>query len=279
MVPDTIFPTQQAAVRTVDYLPYGERRISSGTDTSEREYIGEYFDESTSLSYLNARYYEGTRGQFLSEDPAFLAIGNPQKIKQMTGQDIRQYLADPQQLNSYSYAQDNPIRYKDPKGENALAYLFILGGFFLAVENAGPDLYRAVELKAAQIRGDASATRDAIRSQLEQGARKLFEFPFSVALPYPAGAIFDIGGYLQRLKDLLTPKPASGKSGQVGVSSSSSNNGGRLSTSGSGSALTSNQSSALQGVVNSFKPSNKSQEKAILDVVSSFNSYSSQPQK
>jgi hypothetical protein len=60
---------------------------------------------------LNARYYESTRGQFLSEDPSFLAVGDPNAVKQVTGQDQRTFLSDPQQMNSTSYGRAIPIYY------------------------------------------------------------------------------------------------------------------------------------------------------------------------
>jgi hypothetical protein len=44
---------------------------------------------------LNARYYDPARGQFLSEDPSFLAVGDPNAVKQVTGQDQRTFLSDP----------------------------------------------------------------------------------------------------------------------------------------------------------------------------------------
>src|SRR5712691_5641395 len=53
---------------------------------------------------LQARYYDGSKGEFLSEDPVFL--GDPKQ----------QVLTDPQSLNSYSYANDNPITRSDPSG-------------------------------------------------------------------------------------------------------------------------------------------------------------------
>ena len=92
-------------VQTLDYYPYGSPRIKSGTDVSQREYIGQMYDEASNLSYLNARYYDGNRGQFLSEDPVFWAL--PSNI-----------LADPQQMNSYNYARSNPIRFSDPEGKS-----------------------------------------------------------------------------------------------------------------------------------------------------------------
>jgi RHS repeat-associated protein len=57
---------------------------------------------------LNARYYESARGQFISQDPVFWEIG--------LSQDGRNALSNPQALNSYSYASDNPITNKDPSG-------------------------------------------------------------------------------------------------------------------------------------------------------------------
>lgn len=65
---------------------------------------------------MNARYYEGSRGQFLSQDPAFLAVGNAGDLKSKTGLDLQTYLSDPQGFNSYSYARNNPLKYVDQDG-------------------------------------------------------------------------------------------------------------------------------------------------------------------
>src|SRR5215467_13617166 len=60
-------------VQTLDFYPYGSTRISVATSTNEkRKFIGQFTDDST-LSYLNARYYESNRGQFTSEDLSFLS--------------------------------------------------------------------------------------------------------------------------------------------------------------------------------------------------------------
>lgn len=53
---------------------------------------------------MKARYYDGTRGQFLSQDPS--TRDNPDTL-----------LEDPQQLNYYAYARGNPLRLVDPTGE------------------------------------------------------------------------------------------------------------------------------------------------------------------
>jgi hypothetical protein len=56
-----------------------------------------------------------TRGQFLSEDPIFLQLGGPD-AERLAKRSLQQILTDPQGLNSYSYAEDNPITIKDPSG-------------------------------------------------------------------------------------------------------------------------------------------------------------------
>jgi RHS repeat-associated protein len=103
-------------VQTLDYYPYGALRISSATSTNEkRKFIGQFSDDS-GLSYLQARYYNPNQGQFISEDPSFLSVGDPNQVQQVTGRDQQTFLADPQLANSYNYGRDNPITNKDPQG-------------------------------------------------------------------------------------------------------------------------------------------------------------------
>jgi RHS repeat-associated protein len=91
-------------VQTLDYYPFGEKRINHGNTTSQRQFIGEEFDSQSNLNYLNARYYDAARGQFLSEDPVFWEESSNQS------------LGNPQSLNSYSYSDNNPINRSDPSG-------------------------------------------------------------------------------------------------------------------------------------------------------------------
>lgn len=119
-------------IQTIDYFPYGARRINVGTDVSQREYIGQYYDEESQLSYLNARYYSSDRGQFTSQDPVFWEVGQTE--------DGRKVLNNPQLQNSYAYAGGNPITQKDPTGRIALvddAAILTIG----AVAIAGTYLY------------------------------------------------------------------------------------------------------------------------------------------
>ena len=104
-----------AVLQTLDYFPYGATRISTnvGSADSARKFIGQFADTS-SLDYLNARYYDPSRGQFISQDPVFLEIGR--------GRTENKVLTNPQVLNSYSYAAANPIINKDPLGREAYTW-------------------------------------------------------------------------------------------------------------------------------------------------------------
>ena len=59
-------------------------------------------------------------GQFTQPDPVANYLNDPQKLKQATGQDLQKYLENPQALNNYSYTQNNPVRYVDPRGETII---------------------------------------------------------------------------------------------------------------------------------------------------------------
>jgi len=105
-------------VQLMDYYPYGATRIATSTypTNEKRQYIGQFSDAQTNLNYLQARYYDSTRGQFTSEDPVFWIS--------------KQRLNNPQTLNAYSYAINNPIAKKDPSG---LQYYDASGSFTFPV--------------------------------------------------------------------------------------------------------------------------------------------------
>jgi RHS repeat-associated protein len=97
-------------IQALDYYPYGSGRIASSSSSQDEKhkFIGQYADSASGLDYLNARYYDGQRTQFLSEDAVFWEIGQTR--------DGKSALLNPQSQNSYSYAEDNPITKKDPWG-------------------------------------------------------------------------------------------------------------------------------------------------------------------
>ncbi len=101
----------------MDYYPYGDIRLDekAGSFSEQRKYAGHELDVDTGLSYMNARYYNGKIGRFVSQDP--LVVNNPERL-----------LQDPQSLNYYAYSRNNPIVNVDPTGNfsiNAYLALFI----------------------------------------------------------------------------------------------------------------------------------------------------------
>lgn len=111
MSTSVIIDEEGEPIQFIDYEPYGAINVNYQVETRDQrsKYLGEKYDQESGYSYLNARYYDGGRGQFLSQDPVFLGIGVDSRTAQA--------LQDPQLMNSYSYARNNPIVYKDPNGE------------------------------------------------------------------------------------------------------------------------------------------------------------------
>jgi RHS repeat-associated protein len=103
----------------LDYFPFGSVRIDqkSGSYGDQRQYAGSEFDSDTGLNYMQARYYDSGIGRFVSQDPAFLAVGDKKRLENVTGDKIELYLFNPQGLNSYSYVMNNPLTRIDPDGQ------------------------------------------------------------------------------------------------------------------------------------------------------------------
>ncbi|MES2436602.1 MAG: RHS repeat-associated core domain-containing protein [Patescibacteria group bacterium] len=95
-----------------DYYPYGNVRLDerTGAFNEQRKYAGSEFDGDTAYNYMQARYYDSNSGRFISQDSIFLNMGNE-----------NDFLSDPQQLNSYSYARNNPLKYYDPDGNQTVS--------------------------------------------------------------------------------------------------------------------------------------------------------------
>jgi RHS repeat-associated protein len=91
-------------VETMTYYPYGEVKSDlPGTPVNvPYKYTGKERDSSTGLMYYEARYYDPKLGRFISADT------------------IIPNVRDPQDLNRYTYASNNPFRYTDPTGHFSL---------------------------------------------------------------------------------------------------------------------------------------------------------------
>lgn len=74
---------------------------TSTGDPNHFKFIGAELDSETGLYHMGRRYYSPALGRFLQPDPIYIEAHR---------------LADPQQLNLYGYARNNPTTLSDPTG-------------------------------------------------------------------------------------------------------------------------------------------------------------------
>jgi len=146
-----VYNTGNATWVTQRYYPWGT--IRPGPDNAlptDYTFTGQKLDESTGLMYYGARYYDPVLGRFVQPDPLVqsdaknptpylplaVSYANP-KILEQWNQLQRSRLApeaqtsskpsvlDPQLLNRYTYARNNPLAYVDDSGYIAW---WIVGG-------------------------------------------------------------------------------------------------------------------------------------------------------
>lgn len=95
-----------------DYKPFGEEQAVSGTAENSKRFVGKEKDEETGLSYFGARYEDAKTGRFIAVDPVRV-------VDPMTSKTNERLLLNPQRLNVYAYALNNPYRYLDPDGRES----------------------------------------------------------------------------------------------------------------------------------------------------------------
>ncbi len=84
------------------FTPYGQDRGPNISTIDNRGFLNQPTNTTTGLTHLGARDYDPTTGRFITVDPIL---------------DI----TDPQQMNGYAYASNNPITFSDPDGLMARA--------------------------------------------------------------------------------------------------------------------------------------------------------------
>ena len=99
-----------------EYEPFGSlsRHEKYGDDESTAWYYftGKPLDDETGLYFFGARYYNPVIGRFITPDTIVQSPGNPQT------------------LNRYSYAGNNPVNHIDPSGHSWKKFWAKYGGWF-----------------------------------------------------------------------------------------------------------------------------------------------------
>ncbi len=122
------------------YAPYGTIRAFTGTAVTSYRYTGKELDSETGLYYYGARYYDPMIGRFISADS------------------IVSDVYDPQDLNRYAYARNNPMKYVDPDGHafKAATMVFRVGqalykgyGLYSTVSGIVEDTQTILDSKAS----------------------------------------------------------------------------------------------------------------------------------
>lgn len=92
-------------VELAEYSPYGSLARREGAVEVAHKFTGHRQDAVNGLVFAQARYYDPSLGRFISADPT---VQSPD---------------DPQDLNRYAYARNNPINLVDPSGYGWLRQL------------------------------------------------------------------------------------------------------------------------------------------------------------
>ena len=99
----------------VEYTPYGETWIEKTDDLFDMlpyRFTAKELDEETGLYYYGARYLNPRTSRWISSDPAGFELINPN----------RNGFNFIESQNWYSYVSNNPIKYLDPTGFEAILF-------------------------------------------------------------------------------------------------------------------------------------------------------------
>jgi RHS repeat-associated protein len=91
--------TGDTGIDDSDFYPFGAERPISLSSGNSYKFTGKERDSESGLDNFGARYNSSSMGRFMSPDPIYIEATK---------------LADPQQLNLYSYVRNNPLNLVDP---------------------------------------------------------------------------------------------------------------------------------------------------------------------
>ena len=132
------------------YDAFGNVQTETGqAESNDFTYTGHERDQASGLIYAKARYYDPQLGLFLSRDP------------------FEGYDNTPLSLHRYLYAYQNPMKYVDPDGREAI----LIGNPYAAPLAAGEQIYtsseRVGEIVVSEITGvDHSNARENLTNRM-----------------------------------------------------------------------------------------------------------------
>lgn len=95
--PQKMSDATQTIVWQGDYNPFGKATLVTNTVTNNMRFPGQYFDAESGLHYNYFRDYNPNDGRYMQSDPLGIIGG----------------------INTYAYAESNPMRFIDPQGLTA----------------------------------------------------------------------------------------------------------------------------------------------------------------
>jgi RHS repeat-associated protein len=114
--------------------PYGGRVAAGPAEVADAlRFAGARRQASTGLIVMGWRHYDPMLGRFLEPDPVVAAV------------------LDPQALNRYAYARDNPLNLSDPDGRSPFAIILLFGALALLDRDTRVDVAGSIGLTAASI--------------------------------------------------------------------------------------------------------------------------------
>ena len=197
-----------------EYKPFGEEFEVTPEPENNKMFVGKEMDKETGLYYFGARYMEPMIGRFVSPDP----VG---AVDQKTGKINQKNLSNPQRLNYYAYALNNPYKYVDSDGRwpEEVHNRIIQATFSEGKYKLPPHLRRAIEMGSAHVDKDQSVEgsyKHAMRTpgQSPQEAERLMnnfidqkvnEYKNVLSQDRTGAAYFALGEAMHPLMDSTSP--------------------------------------------------------------------------
>ncbi|HSI92754.1 MAG TPA: RHS repeat-associated core domain-containing protein, partial [Jiangellaceae bacterium] len=172
------------------YFPFGSVAATSGSPATP-SFARRRPDPDTGLHYFQARWYAADLGRFVSPDPLYLL--QPERGFQQ-----------PQRLNPYAYAGNNPLRFTDPNGQGfwdvvgAIAIVIVIAAAVVVTAGLAGAAFAGIGLGTALLYAGAAGLAGAVIGAIVGGiAYGSWEGALTGAMiGFTAGANAMLGGMI-----------------------------------------------------------------------------------